>query len=125
MVYVQSGCIPMIYILSSFRRQAAAKNRVRWEAQTMKPFTTFRQQPTTSTTSSAAVREYRRDRQHLFPLDAYKAATAVGGSVRAYCGIVQEVRQSNPADVEEVAEAGVEDCVTCVDLWLGRQRVRL
>ncbi len=55
---------------------------------------------------SAPVREYRRHRTHLFPLDAYKTATAIGGSVIAYCGIVQAVPKGNPADIQEVTEAG-------------------
>lgn len=77
------------------------------------------------TSSSASVSEYRRHRKHRFPLDAYKTATATGGSVSAYCGIVRAVPKANPADIQEVAEAGTEDCVTCVDLWLGQKWVRL
>jgi hypothetical protein len=75
--------------------------------------------------SSASIREYRRNRKHLFPLDAYKAATAVGGIVSAYCGLVQAVPKGNPVDVQEVSETGREDCVTCVDVWLCRKWVRL
>jgi len=75
--------------------------------------------------SSTSIREYRRHRKHLFPLDAYKAATAVGGIVSAYCGLVQAVPKGNPADVQEVSKAGREDCVTCVDLWLCQKWVRL
>ena len=80
---------------------------------------------TTITRSSAPVREYRRHRRHLFPLDSYRTATAIGGNVTAYCGIVQAVPKGNPADIEEVDEACAEDCVTCVDLWLGQKWVRL
>ena len=83
------------------------------------------QRASTITSSSGSVREYRRHRTHLFPLDAYKTAIAIGGSVSAYCGIVQAVPKGNPTDIQEVTEAGAEDCVTCVDLWLGQKWVRL
>lgn len=83
------------------------------------------QRAATVTLSSTSAREYRRHRRHLFALDAYKVATAVGGSVSAYCGIVQAVPKGDPADIQEVAEAGAEDCATCVDLWLGKNWVRL
>ena len=83
------------------------------------------QRAATITLSSASVREYRRHRRHLFPLDAYKLATAIGGSASAYCGIVEAVPKGNPADIQEVAKAGAEDCATCVDLWLGQNWVRL
>ncbi len=79
----------------------------------------------TITSASGLATDYRRHRTHLFPLDAYKTATAIGGSVSAYCGIVQAVPKCNPTDIQEVTEAGAEDCVTCVDLWLGQKWVRL
>lgn len=73
----------------------------------------------------ASGREYRRPRQHLFELGAFKAATAVGGTISAYCGIVQTVPKGNPANVHEVSDASEEDCVTCLDVWLGQKWVRL
>jgi len=83
------------------------------------------QAASTITSSSGSVGEYRRHRTHLFPLDAYKKATAIGGRVSAYCGIVQAVPKGNPTGIQEVTEAGAEDCVTCVDLWQGQKWVRL
>lgn len=75
--------------------------------------------------SPASIREYRRHRTHLFPLDAYKAATETGGTVSTFCGLAQGVVKGDPADVEEVSQAGREDCVTCVDIWLSVKWVRL
>jgi|GEM_PF-2267974 len=122
----------MLYILSSKgparERRGLAPESVE-ATQTMTTSSTARQaadEPAAATgPSSTSIREYRRHRKHLFPLDAYKATTAVGGIVIAYCGLVQEVPKGNPADVEEVSGAGREDCVTCVDLWLCQKWVRL
>jgi|GEM_PF-2900796 len=72
-----------------------------------------------------SVREYRRDRQHLYPFEEYRAALATGGTVRSYCGIVETILRGDAADVIEVAAPDADDCVTCVDIWSGYQRVRL
>jgi len=123
----------MIYVLPStpecLARNAWARTECAGGTQTMTASSTVRQvtvlHATSFTRSSGSVREYRRHRKHLFPLAAYKTAAAIGGNVSAYCGIVQAVPKGSPADIEEVAETGPEDCVTCADLWLGRNWVRL
>jgi hypothetical protein len=61
----------------------------------------------------------------LFPLEDYRAAVAAGGALRSFCGILESVARGDPGEVEEAAEAGADDCVTCVDLWQGRTQVRL
>ena len=73
----------------------------------------------------APIREYRRDRQHLFPLEDYQSALAIGGIVRSYCGIDELVRQGDPDCVAEVFAAEDQDCVTCLDIWRGQLQVRL
>lgn len=78
-----------------------------------------------SGSSLSPAREYRRPRNHLFPLDDYLAATAAGGDVWAYCGIREAVPSMEPSEVEEVSESRPGDCVTCVDVWRGRNWVRL
>lgn len=79
----------------------------------------------TRSRESAPIREYRRPRNHLFPLEDYRAAIASGGTVRSYCGILEAVRRGNPAEVEEASEASADDCATCVDLWRDRRLVRM
>ncbi len=69
--------------------------------------------------------EYRRGRQHLYPLEEYRAALEIGGTVTSYCGLGENVQRGDPADVVEVDAPDADDCVTCVDIWSGRQRVRL
>ncbi|RHW23712.1 hypothetical protein D0Z08_28300 [Nocardioides immobilis] len=73
----------------------------------------------------SSVREYRRERQHLYPYEEYEAALAVGGIVRSYCGIDETILHGDSTDLAEVADPDANDCVTCVDIWSGRQRVRL
>jgi hypothetical protein len=75
--------------------------------------------------AATPAREYRWNRQHLYPLDDYQGALTHGGRVRSYCGIEVIVRPGDPADVVEVAQAELDDCVTCVDIWRGREVVRL
>lgn len=75
--------------------------------------------------SATPMREYRRNRQHLYPLEDYQDALARGGTVRSYCGLDATFLRGSPAGVEEVKEPESEDCVTCVDVWRGRQWVRL
>ncbi|WP_183095997.1 hypothetical protein [Nocardioides stalactiti] len=58
-------------------------------------------------------------------MDAYRAASAVGGDVRTYCGIVLSIPASDPADIDEAHDASPEDCATCADVWLGRTWIRL
>lgn len=70
-------------------------------------------------------REYRRTRQHLYPLDDYQEAALRGGTVRSYCGIDTLVRPAESSDVVEVVEPEADDCITCVDIWRGRDVVRL
>jgi len=95
----------------------------------MRPSSTARpvaDQPTRrSSPSPASIRNYRRPRRHLFPLEDYRAAVATGGAVRSYCGILETVPKGNPAEVEEAIESSEDDCATCVDLWHGRRWVRL
>jgi len=75
--------------------------------------------------SAATTREYRRNRQHLYPLEDYQDALRSGGAVMSYCGIEVRLVRGNPADVVKVAEVEADDCITCLDIWLGRQWVRL
>lgn len=73
-----------------------------------------------------AARQYRRQRQHLYPLDDYEAALATGGSVRSFCGIEAELPGGeDDGDVDEVDQPEAGDCVTCVDIWCGRRLVQL
>lgn len=74
---------------------------------------------------STQLREYRRNRQHLYPLEDYQAAVAEGGVATSYCGITVVVRRGDPATVVEVDRPEAGDCVTCVDIWHGEQWVRL
>lgn len=67
----------------------------------------------------------RSDRAHLYPLESYEVAATQGGPVRAYCGIVKYLPRGAEVHVVEHGEIGDEDCVTCVDVWLGREQVRL
>lgn len=75
--------------------------------------------------AASSSREYRRDRQHLYPLEEFQAALAVGGVVTSYCGLDETVERGDPADIIEVAAPAADDCVTCVDVWSGSERVRL
>lgn len=75
--------------------------------------------------ASADVRAYRRERQHLYPLDDYQEALAVGGTVCSFCGIEVALLGGDSSDVVEAIEPGVEDCVTCVDIWRQCRLVRL
>lgn len=70
-------------------------------------------------------REYRRERQHLYPFDDYEAALTAGGTVWSYCGIEATLLPSTASDIVEVDEPEPDDCVTCVDLWRGHDLVRL
>lgn len=71
-------------------------------------------------------REYRRERQHLYPLDDYQAALATGGTVVSFCGIEAGLLPDDADDdVVEVTRPDASDCITCVDVWRGRQLVRL
>ncbi|KAA1426892.1 hypothetical protein [Nocardioides antri] len=71
------------------------------------------------------MREYRRERQHLYPLEDYQAAIAIGSPVRSFCGIDVALLCGDASDVVEVKEPDVQDCMTCVDIWRGRELVRL
>jgi hypothetical protein len=75
--------------------------------------------------TARSLRDARRERQHLYPLEDYEAAIAVGGIVRSFCGVfVRLTAQDDTAAVEAIAPEA-EDCVTCVDVWYGRHLVRL
>jgi hypothetical protein len=95
----------------------------------MSPSSTARPRSNQSAPDSApsvsAAREYRRWRNHLFPLEDYRAAKASGGVARSYCGILEIVRRGESVEVEEVNRPSADDCATCVDLWRGRRWVRL
>lgn len=78
-----------------------------------------------ATVAPSSPREYRRERQHLYPLEEYQAALVVGGVVTSYCGLDETVVRGDPADVVEVDVPAADDCVTCVDVWSGSDRVRL
>jgi hypothetical protein len=73
----------------------------------------------------ADLRAYRRARQHLYPLEDYQDALAVGGAVCSFCGIEVALLGGDTSDVIEAIEPVVEDCVTCVDIWRERRLVRL
>lgn len=68
---------------------------------------------------------YRRDRQHLYPFEEYELACAVGGAVKSFCGVEVLFSSSPSAEVAEAKAPEDDDCVTCVDLWLDRNVVRL
>jgi hypothetical protein len=84
-------------------------------------------QPVTCRTTAgpAAIRKYRRDRQHLYPLEDFNEAAAVGGTVRSFCGIEVALICGDTADVVEATKPAAEDCLTCVDIWRGSRLVRL
>ncbi len=84
-------------------------------------------QPVTchSTPAPASVREYRRDRRHLYPLEEFREAVAIGGVASSSCGFDVELRRGRGSDVEEATKPAVDDCVTCVDIWHGHRLVRL
>jgi hypothetical protein len=74
----------------------------------------------------APARQYRRQRQHLYPLDDYEAALATGGIVSSFCGIEADLPGGGDGgDVVEVDQPEASDCVTCVDIWRGHRLVRL
>lgn len=68
---------------------------------------------------------YRRRRQHLFPLEKYRAAKATGGAVRAFCGVLEQIPAGEPDTVASREAVLADDCATCVDVWQGRSVVRL
>jgi len=78
-----------------------------------------------ATTMPASVREYRRDRQHLYPLEDYQDAVAAGGTVRSFCGIEVVLIGGASSGAVEAIRPDPEDCVTCVDIWRDRRLVRL
>jgi hypothetical protein len=78
-----------------------------------------------STTMPASVREYRRDRQHLYPLEDYQDAAAASGTVRSFCGIEVALIGGDSSGGVEAIRPDPEDCITCVDIWRDRRLVRL
>lgn len=81
--------------------------------------------PPRAVQTHSSLREYRRHRRHLYPLDGYLAARRVGGTVRTYCGVDVRLAVDEPVELADVDGVGAEDCVTCVDIWRGRDEVRL
>ena len=77
------------------------------------------------TPEPASGREYRRDRRHLYPLEEFREAVAIGGFVSSFCGFDVELLRGRGSDVEEATEPAVDDCITCVDIWRERRLVRL
>jgi hypothetical protein len=75
--------------------------------------------------SPASVREYRRGRQHLYPLEDYRAARQTGGTIRTFCGLDTMVAVGEVLEVADASGLDAEDCVSCVDVWRGRDVVRL
>jgi len=74
----------------------------------------------------APARQYRRQRQHLYPFDDYEAALATGGTVSSFCGIEADLLGGDgQGDVVEAHKPEAGDCVTCVDIWRGHRLVRL
>jgi len=73
----------------------------------------------------ADLRAYRRARQHLYPLEDYQDALAIGGAVCSFCGIEVTLVGGGTSEFTEAIEPVVEDCVTCVDIWRERRLVRL
>ncbi len=84
-------------------------------------------QPVTSRPTSvpAPVREYRRDRKHLYRLEEFREAVALGGVVTSFCGLEVELPRGRGSDIEEATEPAVDDCITCVDIWRESRLVRL
>jgi hypothetical protein len=70
-------------------------------------------------------RECRRDRQHLYPLEEYQDALAIGGVVRSFCGLEVALLSGDTSDVVEATEPDAGDCVSCVDIWRESTLVRL
>lgn len=75
--------------------------------------------------SPTSLREYRRRRQHLYPLDDYLAARQAGGTIRTFCGLDTTVGVGDPVEIADADGLAAEDCVSCVDVWRGRDVVRL
>jgi hypothetical protein len=75
--------------------------------------------------SPASLREYRRQRQHLYPLDDYLSARQAGGTIKTYCGLDTTVAVGDPVEVADADGLDAEDCVSCVDVWRGSEVVRL
>lgn len=73
----------------------------------------------------ASVREYRRERKHLYPLEEFREAVATGGVVSSFCGLDMELPRGRGVDVVEVKEPAADDCITCVDVWHDCELVRL
>jgi len=70
-----------------------------------------------ATADTTLVKEYRRDRQHLYSREEYQDALATGGIVWSFCGIHDVVQCGDASDVAEATEPDADDCVTCVDIW--------
>lgn len=75
--------------------------------------------------SGTPAREYRRGRQHLYPLEEYEAALVEGDTVRSFCGLDRALSPDDPADVQEATTPQADDCETCIDVWRERRLIRL
>lgn len=73
----------------------------------------------------APAREYRRDRNHLYPLEEFQKAVTDGGVVSSFCGLEISMPRGGGSDVVEATEPAARDRVTCVDIWRGSSLVRL
>lgn len=84
-------------------------------------------QPVTCRPTSvpAPAREYRRDRRHLYPLEVFREAVAIGGVVSSFCGVEVLMHRGDCTNIVEATQPTAEDCVTCVDVWRERELVRL
>jgi hypothetical protein len=70
-------------------------------------------------------REYRSRHQHLYPFEDFETALVDGGTVRSFCGIDTALTRGGATEPVEVTKPDADDCITCVDTWLGRRLVRL
>jgi hypothetical protein len=61
----------------------------------------------------------------VWRLGGTQEALAIGGTVSSFCGLEVAVLRGDTSKVVEVWEPGVEDCVTCVDVWRQCGLVRL
>jgi len=83
------------------------------------------QRVTCRVTGPASARAYRRERQHLYPLEDFREALAVGGVVSSFCGLDVVLSVGDSSELVEADEPAVDDCVTCVDIWRELRLVRL
>lgn len=71
----------------------------------------------------APVREYRRDRNHLYPLEEFQKTVTDGVVVSSFCGLEISLPRGGGSGVVEATGPVARDCVTCVDIWCGSSLV--